>query len=152
MKLVMTRHLLNEVHSHAVESYPRECCGILLGHYEGGVWEAREFWRARNLAPESRNDRYLMDPADRLAAERWVAERKQTIVGFYHSHPDHDVYFSETDARNSEEFLMGEPWLPPTYGYLVVSVRARQPSGEGAFIMLEGSAQRLTLDLVDTTN
>lgn len=98
---------------------------------------------AGNLAQEGIRDRYQLDPRDRFRAETWARQNNCAVVGFYHSHPDHDVYFSKTDLENSEEFLMGQPWLDPTYAYLVVSVREGKPVSRGAFRIREGAAERI---------
>jgi proteasome lid subunit RPN8/RPN11 len=140
---------LDAIHRHAQDTYPAECCGILLGHRGENSWEVSEVHRAGNLAASGVHDRYLdrylMDPKDRYEAERRARELKCEVIGFYHSHPDHDVYFSEMDIRNSEEFLMGEPWLPPVYAYFVVSIRDRVPQGHGAFLIDAGKAVSLTV-------
>jgi len=48
-----------------------------------------------------------------LAADRAARERRMDLIGIYHSHPDCDAYFSETDLKNSC------PW----YSFLVLSIR-----------------------------
>ena len=51
--------------SHARATAPAECCGLLLGHGDT-ITEARP---ARNIADDTFR-RYLIDPADHLAAIR----------------------------------------------------------------------------------
>ena len=63
------------------------------------------------------------------------------MVGFYHSHPDHDAYFSQTDLEHSEEYAWGEPWLPPSYSYVVTSIRDGTHSHWKAFIVREGASE-----------
>jgi len=103
--------------------------------------------RARNLAAAAVKDRYLMDPMDRLRAEAEAKRESLEVIGFYHSHPDHDVYFSKTDLENSEEYLMGEPWVDPAFAYLVMSVKEGQARGFGAFVVLEGKAETIRTNL-----
>lgn len=141
----LTETVRSEMAAHAVEAYPRECCGILLGKREGSVWRASVAVATANLADAKIRDRYQMDPHDRFRAETRARQEGLEIVGFYHSHPDHDVYFSRTDLENSEEFLMGEPWLDPTYAYVVISVRNGQPVGQGAFRVHNGEAEPITI-------
>jgi proteasome lid subunit RPN8/RPN11 len=57
--------------------------------------------------------RYELRPEDLLAADRAAHERHLELIGIYHSHPDCDAHFSETDLRNSC------PW----YSFVVLSIR-----------------------------
>lgn len=132
---------LEAVERHGEASFPHECCGLLLGRLEpDGGRVALEAHPARNLEPDRAHDRYLLDPADRLRVERDGAARGLVLVGFYHSHPDHDAYFSPTDLTRSEEYQWGEPWVPPSYTYLVTSVRSGRAVDTRAFQVEEGRA------------
>ena len=53
-----------------------------------------------------------MRPKDMLMADQEARRERLDIVGFYHSHPDCDAYFSETDRKNSY-------W----YSFVVMSIR-----------------------------
>lgn len=145
--LQLDPNALDEVSRHAVEAYPHECCGVLLGPPGGPPWRALRAARTKNLDVERAGDRYLMDPADRLAAEEAGRREGLAVVGFYHSHPDHDAYFSATDLERSEERQFGEPWLPPSYAYLVVSVRQHNVAGWKAFVVEEGAAREVEVTL-----
>lgn len=136
---------LGDVGRHATEAYPHECCGVLLG--PAGSWRATRAFPTRNLDTERAKDRYLMDPSDRLAAEEAARAAGLAVVGFYHSHPDHDAYFSPTDLARSEEVQWGEPWVPPSYAYLVVSVREGLMKAWKAFKVDEGAAHELPVQV-----
>lgn len=139
---------LEDVKRHAVEAYPHECCGLLLGPPGGPPWTATRAARTKNLDTERAGDRYLMDASDRLAAEEVGRRDGLVIVGFYHSHPDHDAYFSQTDLQRSEEYQFGEPWLPPSYAYLVVSVREGMVAAWAAFVVDGGAAREVAVMIV----
>jgi proteasome lid subunit RPN8/RPN11 len=94
--------------AHAVAAYPEECCGAMLG--AGG--EVRLAVPLANAA-ESRRTRYAILPEELLAATREARDRGLKIAGIYHSHPDGEAGFSETDLKNCC------PW----YAFLVLSVR-----------------------------
>jgi proteasome lid subunit RPN8/RPN11 len=147
--LVLAPAALDVVTAHAESAHPHECCGVLLGRVEGDGVGARRIAtsaaRTRNLNTERAQDRYLMDPADRLAAETAGRARGEAIVGFYHSHPEHDAYFSPTDLERSEEAQWGEPWVDPTYAYLVVSVRAARAGPRRAFLVVEGKTHEIPI-------
>ena len=81
----------------AVEAYPHEACGLMLGRRgERGV-EVVEVRRARNLNVTRARDRYDLDPVDYLAAEEAAAARGVELVGVWHTHPDHPARPSATD-------------------------------------------------------
>jgi proteasome lid subunit RPN8/RPN11 len=123
--LKLPRPLLDEMYAHGEETFPRECCGILVGTKGGDGGRERvvtEIHPATNVRADDRNDRYELDPLMRKQVEEHAHDRGLQVVGFYHSHPDHDSYFSETDLKFSEEYIWGEPWIPPTYSYPVMSI------------------------------
>lgn len=100
--------------SHAAACYPRECCGILLGSDSGD--DQRDVSRAipcRNVYAGEQADHFELDPKDQFEAQREARKLGIEVVGFFHSHPDTDAYFSTTDLAHS--------W--PWYSNVVLSVR-----------------------------
>lgn len=98
--------------AHLRKDYPREGCGILLGR-DGDPRVVVEAWPCRNAYEGDRPDRFQLDPLEQLAAERYARGAGLDVVGFFHSHPDEDSYFSRTDLEHS--------W--PWYSNVVVSLR-----------------------------
>jgi proteasome lid subunit RPN8/RPN11 len=137
---------LQALERHGEEVFPRECCGLLLGRRTDAGRLAIRAARARNLEPARAHDRYLLDPQDRLRAEEEGRRDGLELVGFYHSHPDHEAYFSLTDLQRSEEYQWGEPWLPPSYTYLVTSVLAGRAVRTLAFEVQDGRAVEVRLE------
>jgi proteasome lid subunit RPN8/RPN11 len=110
--------------AHAIQAYPRECCGIILGREaDGGHREVSAAVPCVNAYEGDQSDRFLIDPKDQIAADRRARNEGIDVLGFFHSHPDHDVYFSETDLKNS--------W--PWYSNIVLSIREGRLAGAGAF-------------------
>lgn len=144
---VLAKELLDKIFKHGIAAYPREACGLLLGKSEGGVWEVLRVLPARNNN-ERTLDRYRLDPLERLRAEETALKEGLQLIGFYHSHPDHDAYFSQMDLENSEEYQFGKPWTPATYAYFVISIQKAKPNGYGAFIVSYGSSQALSLTVL----
>ena len=83
---------------HGEQTYPHECCGILLGRAEAsGTNQVRRVVRAGNTRTDSAHNRYHIAPGELLAAQREGRSSGLDIVGFYHSHPDHPAEPSRTD-------------------------------------------------------
>lgn len=110
--------------SHARACYPRECCGILLGTAaEGDVRTVTTAVACVNAYQGEQSDRFELDPKDQFEAQRAARRQGLEVLGFFHSHPDCDAYFSATDLANS--------W--PWYSNLVVSVRGGEVCHARAF-------------------
>jgi len=87
---------------HGEETYPHECCGVLLGEIDGdGLKSVQAAVRCGNLRSDSPQDRYLIDPRELVRIQRQAREQGQDIVGFYHSHPDHPARWSQTDLAEA---------------------------------------------------
>jgi proteasome lid subunit RPN8/RPN11 len=100
--------------SHAKATYPNECCGAMLGSYDDGDRKiVAEAMALENSFAGPQAQRYELRPEDLLKAERAARDRGLDLIGIYHSHPDCDAYFSETDLKNSC------PW----YSFVVLSIR-----------------------------
>jgi len=66
---------------------------------------------------------FLMEPREHLTVLKEIDSRRLKLRAVYHSHPDHDAYFSATDRAQACSFDPGEPDYPDTV-YIVISVRA----------------------------
>lgn len=102
--------------AHALEAYPNESCGAMLGRHEAGVKRVTAVVSFDNVASGPQASRYEIRPEDLLAADRLASDRGLVSIGIYHSHPDCDAYFSETDLKNSC------PW----YSFVVLSIRGKR--------------------------
>lgn len=138
MALEMAKAEMERVQRHGEETYPLECCGLLLGHMDGGgrrvVVEAA---RMRNANTESPQNRFVFDPHEHLEKQKSARARGLEIIGFYHSHPDHP-------ARPSQFDLEHAAW--PGYSYLIVSIergRAAAQAGANSFELAEDRSRFL---------
>lgn len=106
------RDVLAAIVAHAVEEWPNECCGLLLGADE----LVDEAVRARN---ERRSPtRFLIHAEDHLKALRLARSTRRRIIGAYHSHPKGPSHPSETDRAE-----MNDPELL----HVIVSLATAQP-------------------------
>ena len=89
---------------HGEETYPHECCGVLLGRMDGDERVVTSTARAGNTRTDSAHNRYNIDPKDLIRIQREGRERGEDIIGFYHSHPDHPALWSSTDLAEAHWF------------------------------------------------
>ena len=93
-----------QLREHGEETYPHECCGVLLGKALDGVNEVELAVRAGNTRTDSAHNRYHIAPQELISIQRQARERDLDIVGFYHSHPDHPARWSSTDLNEAHWF------------------------------------------------
>lgn len=90
---------------HGEETYPYECCGVLLGRFEDdGTRIVTSTARCGNTRTDSAHNRYNIDPRELVRIQREGRERGEDIVGFYHSHPGHPAQWSSTDLAEAHWF------------------------------------------------
>jgi proteasome lid subunit RPN8/RPN11 len=95
--LKLNEQVYDAIRRHGEETYPYECCGVLLGRSAEGVNEVEDAVRAGNTRIDSAYNRYQIAPQELVKIQRTGRERGLDIVGFYHSHPDHPARWSKTD-------------------------------------------------------
>ena len=86
-----------EIRRHGEETYPHECCGVLLGQMDSDVRTVTSTARCANTRTDSPQNRYHIDPKELVRIQREGRSRNEDIIGFYHSHPDHPAQWSQTD-------------------------------------------------------
>jgi proteasome lid subunit RPN8/RPN11 len=95
----------NALRVHGEETYPYECCGVLLGTMtDDGARVVTSIARAGNTRTDSPQNRYNIDPKELVRIQREGRERGEDIIGFYHSHPDHPAQWSQTDLAEAHWF------------------------------------------------
>jgi proteasome lid subunit RPN8/RPN11 len=123
---------LEAMDAHAVEGFPEEVCGVLLASPSGQVVRRmRNVQNALHAADSVANPRdartaYQFDGAELLEVTKQGDQDGWRIVLFYHSHPQHGAYFSDTDKARA--LFGGEVELGPAFpgvAYLVISVYDR---------------------------
>lgn len=115
---------IQSIRTHAANTYPEECCGLLLGKVNNdqksvvAVVSTENAWNAE--APEWQDDainhgkidRYAIAPQEMLNIQREARDRNLDIIGIYHSHPNHPAIPSECDRIYAWQH----------YSYIIVSV------------------------------
>jgi len=118
---------------HGEETYPYECCGILLGRFEkDGQRVVTSIARCGNTREDSPENRYHIDPKELIHIQREGREREEDIVGFYHSHPDHPARWSPTDLAEAHWFGCS---------YVITSVEKGKAALTNSFELVGGEEQ-----------
>ena len=114
------------IRRHGEETYPHECCGVLLGRFEddGSRRPSHRTARCGNTRTDSAHNRYNIDPRELVRIQREGRERGEDIVGFYHSHPDHPAQWSKTDLAEAH-------WIGCSY--VITSVEKGRAAITNAF-------------------
>jgi len=89
------------IRRHGEETYPNECCGVLLGQMEEDGNTVIDIVRAENTRSDSAHNRYQIAPQELIRIQQRARSRGLDIVGFYHSHPDHPAEWSKTDFEEA---------------------------------------------------
>jgi proteasome lid subunit RPN8/RPN11 len=116
---------------HGEETYPNECCGVLLGKNiasegEGAVNHVQQIVRAGNTRTDSAHNRYNIAPQELVKIQRQARGLGLDIVGFYHSHPDHPAQWSTTDFAEAH-------WLGCSY--IITSVEHGKAATTNSFLL-----------------
>ena len=125
-----------EVRRHGEETYPYECCGVLLGlsldGAEPSINQVEAVVRAGNTRTDSAHNRYQISPHELVKIQRDARQRELDIIGFYHSHPDHPARWSPTDFAEAH-------WLGCSY--VITSVEHGNAAMTNSFL-LAGSGEQ----------
>jgi proteasome lid subunit RPN8/RPN11 len=124
----------------AERSYPNECCGILLGNIDGRQRTVSLTVTCENARQDSPENRYTIDQEKVIAALKLARSRAETIVGFYHSHPDHPPVYSGTDLAEAHWF---------DCSYVITSVESGRAAATNSFVLqgTEENKQFVTEDI-----
>ena len=113
--------------AHAEQTYPHECCGLLLGTFSSESSDHRALHQVQPLAntwDQAKHEvhpdqaeltatrRYWASPAQIMATQKYARTQGWDIIGVYHSHPDQAAIPSECDRQ----------WAWPQYSYVIVAV------------------------------
>ncbi|MEP6755594.1 MAG: M67 family metallopeptidase [Chthonomonadales bacterium] len=112
MTIHLSDVLLRDIHTHAERDYPHECCGVMVGSAKGDEKTVLSLVQATNVHEDGHERRYLISPNQLLEIDISARSKGETIVGIYHSHPNHPAIPSGYD----------QDWAWPWYSYIIVSV------------------------------
>ena len=129
--LHLTRAIYHQIRAHGEQTYPHECCGVLLGHSTPHGWQIHSAVPAGNTRIDSAHNRYHIAPLELVKIEREARRMALAIAGFYHSHPDHPAMWSNTDFAEAH-------WLGCSY---VITEVAHGKAAVTNSFLLAGAAE-----------
>jgi proteasome lid subunit RPN8/RPN11 len=98
--------------AHAEQDFPNECVGFFYGQ---DTAEGRTISLARPIINSKEGDqrrRFEVSPIDYMKAEQYALLNDLTLLGVYHSHPQHPAIPSEHDLLQALPF----------FSYVILSV------------------------------
>ena len=110
-EIIVSRDTLKTMFNHLESSYPNEGCGFLLGS-DDEPREITELYLVENGQGGDQRRRFTILPEDYRQAENYADTNNLTLLGVYHSHPDHPALPSEHDLRQAVPF----------FSYIIVSI------------------------------
>lgn len=112
MSLMLEPGHLAAIRRHGESDYPAEACGLMGGATRVDGASVARLVPLVNTRTDSAHNRYLIDPAEFLAAQKQLDQAGLDVVGIYHSHPDHPAIPSAFDREHA--------W--PRWSYVIVAV------------------------------
>lgn len=128
MIFFLSEAIWNEISRHAQDTFPEECCGVIFSN--GTIDRVQRLENIQDQLhaldpqtyPRTALIAYAVNPKELEAAIDAAHVQGAKLKAFYHSHPNHDAYFSEEDKAFASPF--GEPTFPGAV-QLVVSIYDR---------------------------
>ncbi len=115
--IYINQDLFNKMLKEAKTAYPYECCGILVGS-NSSKKEVCGIYPVENKNKVRAQDRYEIDSKRFDEIDREATKNGLSIIGIYHSHPDHPAVPSAFDKE------CAYAWTE--YSYVIISVMNRE--------------------------
>jgi len=110
--LIITPEARNTIIEDAVNAFPDEGCGFLLGYEDNHTRIITHAIVVNNAKEGDKRRRFEISPLDYLKAEQQAAAQDLLLLGIYHSHPNHPSVPSEHDRVAAQ----------PYFSYVIISV------------------------------
>lgn len=129
MKVQFETEHLATLEAHLEAGYPNEAAGFLLGRVIDNRFVVRQVLPLPNRWAEgSQANRFALDARDSLRAELEAERLGLSVIGVFHSHPDHPAEPSQWD-------LAWASW--PNFSYLISTVEGGKVTRTRAWRLLE---------------
>jgi proteasome lid subunit RPN8/RPN11 len=115
MKITLSETARATMVNDALNTYPHECCGFFYGD-ENEERLVTQAIPVENTREENRARRFEVSAKDYMKAEQYAEDNNLSLLGVYHSHPDHPSIPSEHDLKQAV----------PYFSYIIISIRKKE--------------------------
>ncbi len=112
LKTIIKKNLIAD----AINTFPDECCGFLIGTDDEKDRSIEEIIIVDNAKDGDKRRRFEISPKDYMKAERYADDKNLKLIGIYHSHPNHPSIPSEHDRIQAQ----------PYFSYVIIAVRENE--------------------------
>jgi proteasome lid subunit RPN8/RPN11 len=112
LKTIIKKNLIAD----AINTFPDECCGFLIGTDDEKDRLIEEIIIVDNAKDGDKRRRFEISPKDYMKAERYADDKNLKLIGIYHSHPNHPSIPSEHDRIQAQ----------PYFSYVIIAVRENE--------------------------
>ena len=122
---------IEDIRQHGRESYGDEACGAIYGRVirdwrdRAGQKDVVRVTPLQNARENERHRRFVVTPDAYRRAEAEATRSGLTLLGFYHSHPDHPPYPSAYDLEHAFPF----------FSYVILAVENAEPKTMRSFVL-----------------
>jgi [CysO sulfur-carrier protein]-S-L-cysteine hydrolase len=153
MQLLLAEKAFEEIARHAQDAFPEECCGVVLS--SAGSDRVHRLNNIQNQLhaldpqtyPRTAEIAYAMDYKELELVIEESRRNGAKLKAFYHSHPNHDAYFSTEDKAFASPF--GEPAFPGS-AQIVVAIYNRVVTEMCAFVWSDAEKDFVKVPLAKT--
>lgn len=131
MGISLDQNIIMQMEEHATSTFPDECCGFMFGGNDNGNIKVELISKVINTHPDFKERRFLISPDDYMNAENYADENGFTLVGVYHSHPNHPAIPSEIDRLAAL----------PGFSYIIFSITDGKPTDVTAWELAEDRSE-----------
>jgi proteasome lid subunit RPN8/RPN11 len=128
--LTIEQSVLRDMIAHAKGSSYEEC-GFLFGLHEPEQKVILKGLKVSNSSSSDRTTHFEISAKAYLQAERFAEEECMSLLGVYHSHPDHPAVPSVKDRENAQ----------PYFSYVILSIWNKKFGGVRSWRLTENRAQ-----------
>jgi proteasome lid subunit RPN8/RPN11 len=107
MNIIVSADHLRAMEAHGEHTYPNEGAGFLFGRGDEGSITIEAVTPIDNKREvEAQYNRYQLGPEDFVKAEMAAAHLDLSLIGVFHSHPDHPARPSQFDLDHALPYFL----------------------------------------------
>lgn len=113
LPLILSETLHLQMINHAQDTFPNECVGFFYGKDEPQARILSHVKSIKNAKSGDQRRRFEVSPRDYMQAELFAENNQLSLIGIYHSHPNHPGIPSIYDLAKAV----------PYFSYIILSIQ-----------------------------